>query len=247
MDMEVYATSTGGGCTDGGIYQCRNGGINGVVCNAPPPVDPGSGCCCFVADSIVAMADGTLRRLADVRVGEFVLGRLGEANEVLALNRPLLGGRKLFIINCDHYTTDEHTHWGLNGPQAISLENHEKERNKYHNIILADGSRADWQFTGLDREIAMLVKGNLLVGIEGTSRAVKSIVRADRAEDFQLYNLVLGGSHTYFVDGYLVAGWPREDDFDYDRWTAKTPVMARPVDQAPYSPVTGLSSYRRFA
>jgi hypothetical protein len=32
----------------------------------------------------------------------------------------------------------------------------------------------------------------------------------------QLYNLVVGGSHTYHVEGYAVTGWPREDDFDYD-------------------------------
>ena len=39
--------------------------------------------------------------------------------------------------------------------------------------------------------------------------------------DTQLYNLVVGGSHTYHVDGYAVTGWPREDDFDYDRWICK--------------------------
>jgi hypothetical protein len=40
-------------------------------------------------------------------------------------------------------------------------------------------------------------------------------------EDTQLYNLVIGGSHTYHVDGYAVTGWPREDDFDYDLWKAR--------------------------
>jgi hypothetical protein len=42
--------------------------------------------------------------------------------------------------------------------------------------------------------------------------------------DTQLYNLVTGGSHTYFVEGYAVTGWPREDDWDYDTWTSKAGI-----------------------
>ena len=34
----------------------------------------------------------------------------------------------------------------------------------------------------------------------------------------QLYSFVLSGSHTYFVEGYAVTGWARDDDFDYDTW-----------------------------
>jgi hypothetical protein len=43
----------------------------------------------------------------------------------------------------------------------------------------------------------------------------------EMAPETQLYNLVVGGSHTYCVDGYAVTGWPNEDDFDYDAWTIK--------------------------
>jgi hypothetical protein len=38
----------------------------------------------------------------------------------------------------------------------------------------------------------------------------------------QVYHLVIDGSHTYCVDGYAVTGWPREDDFDYDTWVARS-------------------------
>jgi hypothetical protein len=50
------------------------------------------------------------------------------------------------------------------------------------------------------------------------SRVVKSMDVYAMAEDTQLYNLVVGGSHTYHVEGYAVTGWPREDDFDYEKW-----------------------------
>ncbi len=42
--------------------------------------------------------------------------------------------------------------------------------------------------------------------------------------ELQLYNLVLAGSHTMRVDGYLVTGWPQEADFDYDAWRLKPGV-----------------------
>jgi hypothetical protein len=56
--------------------------------------------------------------------------------------------------------------------------------------------------------------------IEG-SREVKKIEYTPFPSDTQLYNLVVGGSHTYHVEGYAVTGWPREDDFDYDLWVPK--------------------------
>ena len=43
----------------------------------------------------------------------------------------------------------------------------------------------------------------------------------EMAPETQLYNLVVGGSHTFCVDGYAVTGWPNEEDFDYDTWTVK--------------------------
>jgi hypothetical protein len=71
---------------------------------------------------------------------------------------------------------------------------------------------------GLKRErIEKLHIGVELKTVEG-SRITQSIETYSMPEDTQLYNLVVGGSHTYHVDGYAVTGWPREDDFDYDKW-----------------------------
>jgi len=45
-------------------------------------------------------------------------------------------------------------------------------------------------------------------------------IKADHTwpHDFVLYNLILGGSHTYHVNGYLVTGWPQDVDFNYATW-----------------------------
>jgi len=71
---------------------------------------------------------------------------------------------------------------------------------------------------GLKKErILQLHCGVDLKTVEG-SRNVRSLEVYEMPPETQLYNLVVGGSHTYHVEGYAVTGWPREDDFDYDAW-----------------------------
>jgi hypothetical protein len=55
----------------------------------------------------------------------------------------------------------------------------------------------------------------------GGGRIVYNIENYELPPETQLYNLVMGGSHTYHVDGYAVTGWPSEIDFDYDTWVPK--------------------------
>ena len=68
--------------------------------------------------------------------------------------------------------------------------------------------------------INKLTTGVELKTIEG-SRVVNTLEVYSMPPETQLYNLVVGGSHTYHVDGYAVTGWPREDDFNYDLWQAR--------------------------
>ena len=69
----------------------------------------------------------------------------------------------------------------------------------------------------------------LTVGVElvtqGGSKVVNSIEQYKLPPDTKLYNFVVGGSHTYIVNGYAVTGWPREDDFDYKTWTPTGKVL----------------------
>ena len=65
----------------------------------------------------------------------------------------------------------------------------------------------------------------MAVGVElktvGGSRPVESLDVYTLAPETQLYNLVISGSHTFFVVGYAVTGWPNEEDFDYDAWVPR--------------------------
>ena len=175
---------------------------------------------CFLVGSLVQMADGTIKAIEDVCVNDLVLGAFGEINTVLALHRPLLGTALMCKINEEHSTTNHHPHISLDkkfycgNPDLVSQSTY----GHVHKVIDAEGNIVECMLHGLKKErIQKLYTGVELKTVEG-SRIVRSIETYSMPEDTQLYNLVVSGSHTYHVDGYAVTGWPREDDFDYDRW-----------------------------
>ena len=175
---------------------------------------------CFLEGALVTMADYSTKPIELVCVGDHVLGAFGEINTVLALHRPLLGGAKMCRINDEHSTTNHHPHIGADkrffcgDPALVSARTYGME----HDVLLADGVPGRMFLHGLKKErINQLVCGVDLKTVEG-SRLVSSLEVYELPPETQLYNLVVGGSHTYHVEGYAVTGWPREDDFDYDAW-----------------------------
>ncbi len=179
---------------------------------------------CFLAGSLVQMADGSVKPIEEVVVGEYVLGAFGEFNQVLALHRPLLGSNTMCKINNEHSTTSHHPHISVDKgfycvhPDVVETATYGKE----HPVLNAAGEVEMRFLHGLQPgRVQPLVVGTELKTVEG-SRCVSDLVVYRLPAETQLYNLVVGGSHTYHVDGYAVTGWPREDDFDYDTWTAKS-------------------------
>jgi Concanavalin A-like lectin/glucanases superfamily/Hom_end-associated Hint len=177
---------------------------------------------CFLAGSLVQMADGTTKVIEDVKVGDLVLGAFGEINTVLFLHRPTLGEAQMCKINDEHITTNHHPHISLDkkfycgDPERVST----KTYGQFHRVINEKGNHQYKKLHGLKKErIQKLTVGTELKTVEG-SRVVTTLEVYSMPPETQLYNLVVGGSHTYHVEGYAVTGWPREDDFNYDTWTA---------------------------
>lgn len=178
---------------------------------------------CFLAGSLVTLADGSEILIENVKVGDQVLGAFGEINTVIALHRPLLGHAQMIRINDDHSSTAHHPHIGpnrefyCNDIAALELGTYGCE----HEVIDADGHTELRMLHGLKPgRTQKYVLGTSLKTVEG-SRVLQTLEPLDMPADTQLYNLVVCGSHTYHVDGYAVTGWPREDDFDYDTWMPK--------------------------
>jgi hypothetical protein len=171
------------------------------------------------------MANGTVKKIQEVQVGELVRGIKGEANEVLALDWSILGpNRFVYHLNDEHYTTDEHPHIGFaNTFYAIKPASLATDWGLFHPVLLPSGIEW-WRNRGVAlAKVYEFGVGSMLLTETGY-QPVTTLVQCDPkifVMDTKLYNLVLGGSHTYFVDGYAVTGWPRDDDFDYTDWKSK--------------------------
>lgn len=178
---------------------------------------------CFLAGSLVRMADGTDRVIEDIAVGDLIMGAFGEINPVLALHRSKLGPQQIININDEHKATANHPHigpdYGFYVADITGLMG--KTYGRMHTVIDADGNKVQMMLHGLNPGRAkQLTIGTVLQKVDGP-RTVDTLTHENMDPDTDLYNLVVGGSHTYYVDGYAVTGWPREDDFDYDTWTTR--------------------------
>ncbi len=142
------------------------------------------GSCCFVAGTLVTMADGATKRIEDVEIGEKVKG-LGRLNTVIGLNRPMLQQRPLIAFNdTGPFTTWDHPFWDNEGGvwRCVSPQ-HRKNTDSLIVKRLKIGSKI--ATTDGDVEIAE--------------------IKQEAADpETQLYDLRLDGDHAYLADGFLV-------------------------------------------
>ena len=185
--------------------------MNGVV---PGPST------CFLADSLIAMADGTFKKIQYVEAGDYVIGAFGEHNIILAKEPTVLGDRPMYKINNEHDTSCDHPHVSFDkkfyAPDVAAMNS---GWGISYEVTLADGKKESWVKVGLKKDrLLPLTTGIFLQTLTGAKK-VTSLESYNLPPETKLYHFAVGGSHTYIVNGYAVVGWGREDDFDYDTWT----------------------------
>jgi hypothetical protein len=169
------------------------------------------------------MADGSTKAIEDVRVGDLVLGAFGEHNMVIALHRPLLGNNTMTNINNEHHTSSHHPHISVDKqfyavkPAVVMSDTY----GKSHTVLDENMIPYERFLAGLKPGRVQQLEEGIMLKTTGGSCEVTFLNTYEMAPETQLYNLVISGSHTYFVDGYAVTGWPNEDDFDYDAWEVR--------------------------
>jgi len=144
---------------------------------------------CFISGTKVTMADGTLKNIEDIKVGDIVKG-YEDYNEVIKLDPTLLGERKLYSFNDnEHYFfTSEHPFMTEEGWKSIKPEK-TKER---------DGI-----------ELYNQLKGELKVGDKlVTEKGLVEIkeIKSKEMNDpkMPLYNFNVSNDNSYIADGYVV-------------------------------------------
>lgn len=203
-------TSTPQGLTDGygnAISDGSGNAVNGGGNAAGSGIGNGSGSAtgsgiggassngnatCFVCGSLVTLADKTRIAIEDVKIGDFVLG-LNGINQVIGYDRPML------IID----NIREGNLYGFNGlGKFVTSE---------HPVMTKQGWKAIDQMNAvrIDPHLDQILIGNLDMGDEiltedGTYITVSSIEKYENQTQQELYNLLLDGDHTFYVNNLLV-------------------------------------------
>jgi len=147
-----------------------------------------NGSSCFIAGTMVKMADGTDMKIEDVVPGDLVKGKDGN-NKVRSLDPTTLGNRKLYAFNGSNnfFVTAEHPFWTTDGWKAINPEATKEESVDLYN-----------ELTG------SLEVGHEIQTLNGIVR-IKSIESKEiNKPDLPLYNFHVENDHSYFADGYCV-------------------------------------------
>jgi hypothetical protein len=184
----------------------------------PPGPDPSS---CFLGSTLVAMADGSFKRIDEVKVGDQLIGGFGYVNTVMSLDIPYLEDRSIYWINGKHNTTGEHRHWTTRGWASIDPVATMVEHNQWYKVFADNYGTIEMRqlvkFT--KTKIYSLVVGDEFVCLDGSIERVNSIIADDSFDPkTPVYTLQMSGSHTYVVNNKIVSGWARDDDFDYENW-----------------------------
>jgi len=156
----------------------------------PPYVDYGGGSC-FVKGSLVTMADGSLKVIEDVVIGDVLKG-YNTDNLVVKFDHQMLdnGSRKpnLYGINgMGKLMTSEHPVLTTNGWKSIEPSETQRLEPQIFDII-----------TG------KLEVGDKIICQDDSYLLVESIEKYENEPQQEVYNFKLNGDHTYIVNGLIV-------------------------------------------
>ena len=154
---------------------------------------------CFVAGTRILMADGSERPIETLQAGEQVLDQHGQINRILAVERVILGNRRLYGLNhLPPFFTAEHPFLSTRGWVAISPAMTRAEQPTLAVQPLFTGMRI------LCGPAAVALTGNLALAAQPAELLVESLYWVESPPTTALFNLILDGSHSYIANSLIV-------------------------------------------
>ena len=205
-------------CNCACTYNCTQG-VWSTNCSACA-CDCGSSC--FPADALVTMADGTKKRIDEIKIGDVVDGGYGYKNTVQMFHAIRIGNHPMYIINGRHRTTGEHKHWTTDGWAVIDLKSGTSPTALLVNVD-NEGTKELHRNTKLQHTPTLELKVGMTLLTTNGEELIESIeVDSSFGRDNFVYTLVTDGSHTHIVsDNIIVGAWVRDVDFDFSTWTPR--------------------------
>lgn len=136
----------------------------------------------FLADTLIAMADGTFKVIQNIIVGDQVLGANGAINDVVQLKPRFHTGQVYGINGKSVFATGSHPFMTIDGWKAFD----DVEARKIHPEL----------------DIQLISVGDTLVRADGKKETILTI--SSEYQEVQVYNFEVTGERDYYADGYLV-------------------------------------------
>lgn len=150
------------------------------------------------------MADGSLKPIAQVRVGDWVLNPDGGANRVIAVERPPLGARRLYGVNgLAPFFTAEHPLLTTQDRKSVAPAATAEELPTLSVTRLVQGDR----LVRAEARHWAAANGNRAADFVPPRRTLLRVMRiADAAAPppLTVYNLIITGDHRYIANGFVV-------------------------------------------
>lgn len=183
----LYKTSSGGCWVTDKTYECIDGTLHLRSSSKTKT------CSCFTGETLVRMYDGSLKRIDKIKVGDRVLGENGQINNVVDIEKPNLGPRKLYSFNDDKkvFVTPEHPFKSDRGWISIDPE---MTREEHPDKDLVENQP--------------LQVGDKIYLYSGELIEIKNISTKEDDPERVVYNLLLDGNNTYYANDYLVHNKP---------------------------------------
>ncbi|HDX8390440.1 TPA: hypothetical protein RQN18_004277, partial [Aeromonas dhakensis] len=153
---------------------------------------------CFVTGTRILMADGKERPIETLQAGERVRDQYGCSNLILAVERVLLGARRLYGLNrLAPFFTAEHPFLTTRGWAAIAPAMTRTENPTLAVLPLFTGMH----LLGWSEHVCA---GNLALAPQPALLLLESLCWIDAPPTTALFNLILDGNHSYVANGLIV-------------------------------------------
>lgn len=196
--------------------------VKNCVCNCQCQCD----CTCFLEGTLVLMADGFYKPIQSIKPGEMVVG-LGGNNKVISQVITRLGNQRSVwrFVDDSLFFSGEHPFWiRANGREQFGTHDYTSyTREQRYGVV--DGQK----YLGLTKTQIYLIAEP--VEYAHTIGWKKNMATIDRSfgDDTKLFNLEVGGSHTFVVNNYLVSGELRDDDYNFSGQMWVPPIIRRTI------------------
>ena len=174
-----------------------------------------SGGSCFPRGSKILLESKEWINIENIKEGDRVIGLDGKSNMVIKPYKTVLGNRVMLSFEDNSLLwSSEHLLWGKYefDEYWVTSDYNQYAREKYINTYI-DGVL--YPYVGLTKRVPIIQLFQInYAHIDGWKLQTPKI-RREYGPETEVYSMVVDGSHSYIVNGYVACGWVNDTDFDY--------------------------------